>query len=103
MFGYDTVRLSIPPWDFWGEKWVTAARADPAFWYRESPEPLIGTQIPLEAMPANYGTMVNLLDPPWVTPGMLGMKLDPSMGGKLQWFRAIPPNKVVSRETQSAD
>ena len=62
---------------FLGREMGHGGESDPAFWYRESPKPLIGTQIPLEAMPANYGTMVNLLDPPWVTPGMLGMKLDP--------------------------
>lgn len=76
---------------------------DPAFWYRESPAALIGVQIPLEAMPANYGTIVNLLDPAWTTPGMLGMKIDPTSGGKLSWFRAIPVNTRIDGKVESEE
>ena len=99
-FGYGTAGFDSAM-GFLGREMGHGGESDPAFWYRESPKPLIGTQIPLEAMPANYGTMVNLLDPPWVTPGMLGMKLDPGIGNKLRWFRAIPEQYRFTETVQT--
>ena len=76
----------------------------PEFWFRLSPQPMIATQIPMEARPANYGTVVDLHDPPWTTPGMIGLTLDPTSERKfsrpnLKWFRATP----ARNRTQTAE
>ncbi|QDT13211.1 serine/threonine-protein kinase [Planctomycetes bacterium K23_9] len=100
-FGYHTAGFDSAN-GFLGHEIGQSEASAPAFWYRESPEPLIGIQIPLEAMPANYGTIVNLVDPPWTRPGMLGMKLDAGSGGKLSWFRATPLNQRVDKNLPAA-
>ena len=112
-FGYSTDGIdgaSQVDWasGFMGEELGAGRDTRPAFWYRQSPNPLIGIQIPLEAKPANYGTIVNLTDPPWTTPGMIALTFDPaaervsgerntgsrrSSQAALKWFRATPTNE----------
>ena len=111
-FGYST---NPPDCADWASGFLEACTAEtpqdcPAFWYRQSPVPLIGIQIPLEAKPANYGTIVDLNDPPWTQPGMIALTLDSnskteSRHALLKSFRAIPPNKrtQVSKELTPVD
>jgi len=102
-FGYSTKQADWAG-GFLSQKQNNAEEMGPAFWFRQSPTPLIGTQIPLEARPANYGTVVDLHDPPWTTPGMIALTLDASRernfsGATLKWFRATP----ARIRTQDAD
>lgn len=111
-FGYDTEQAD---WSsgFMGRERGTGGETDVAFWYRQSPQALIGIQIPLQARPANYGTIVNLSDPPWTVPGMIALSLgaapqfstslsprslrqQPSSAAALKWFRAMPLNEKQS-------
>ena len=96
-FGYSTDLPDCADWasGFMEQKRYDVSNSCPVFWYRQSPAPLIGTQIPLEAKPANYGTIVDLKDPPWTQPGMIALTLtsDCSKAARhatLKSFRAIP-------------
>lgn len=109
-FGYSIDPVDGIDWasGFLAKKNSDGTNATPEFWYRQSPVPLIGIQIPLEAKPANYGTMVDLNDPPWITPGMIGLTVDP-VGGRdashatLKWLRATPVNRRVEMTTSPAE
>ena len=99
-FGYSTAPPECVDWasGFLEQTRYEATEVCSQFWYRQSPAPLIGTQIPLEVKPANYGTIVDLKDPPWTQPGMIALTLDSanisgSQCATLKSFRAIPPNK----------
>ena len=105
-FGYST---EAPDCIDWASGFLEQKRSDsndgtPEFWYRQSPKPLIGIQIPMAARPANYGTIVDLNDPPWTQPGMIALTLDSahtsgSAHATLKSFRAIPPNKRAQAMT----
>ena len=97
-FGYSTESPDSVDWasGFLEQCTGETTQDCPAFWYRQSPAPLIGIQIPLEAKPANYGTIVDLNDPPWTQPGMIALTLDSnsktdSRHAPLKSFRAMPP------------
>jgi len=99
-FGYSTDSPESADWasGFLEKKSGAPKDASPEFWYRQSPTPLIGTQIPLEAKPANYGTIVDLNDPPWTQPGMIALTLDSvskkaSRHAHVKSFRAMPPHE----------
>ena len=99
-FGYSTDSPESAGWasGFLENKRGAPNDASPEFWYRQSPTPVIGTQIPLEAKPANYGTIVDLNDPPWTQPGMIALTLDSvskkaSRHAHMKSFRAMPPHE----------
>ena len=101
-FGYSTASPDCVDWasGFLEQKQCSSADGCPVFWYRQSPTPLIGIQIPLEVKPANYGTIVDLNDPPWTQPGMIALTLDSVYKGDsehatLKSFRAIPRNERI--------
>ena len=101
-FGYSTASPDCVDWasGFLEQKQCNSIDGCPVFWYRQSPTPLIGIQIPLEVKPANYGTIVDLNDPPWTQPGMIALTLDSVYKGDsehatLKSFRAIPRNERI--------
>ena len=111
-FGYSTASPACVDWasGFLEQKRGESTDDCPAFWYRQSPTPLVGITIPLKAKPANYGTIVDLTDPPWTQPGMIALILDSankkaSERATLKSFRAIPKNErtQVTKEPAAVD
>jgi predicted Ser/Thr protein kinase len=65
-------------------RWKNPTAGDPplvAFWYRESPGPLIAQR--------EFNMETNFTDPPFEIPRMIRLRLDPD--GKLRYLEAIPP------------
>ena len=108
-FGYSTASPDCVDWasGFLEQKQCNSPDGCPVFWYRQSPTPLVGIQIPLEVKPANYGTIVDLNDPPWTQPGMIALTLDSVHKGDsehatLKSFRAIPRNERIQAPQDSS-
>jgi Protein kinase domain len=68
------------------------------FWYRQSPEPMLVYEF-WDEQGLYSRTRVDPQLPPWITPGMAGMRLDPR--GKLRWFRAVPPARRPADPSRS--
>jgi serine/threonine-protein kinase len=69
------------------EQWDRLASIRPApifFWYRQSPDYLVAADFFGDGSP-----FIRRESPPWDTPGMVGVRLDPQ--GRLLGFRAVPP------------
>jgi serine/threonine-protein kinase len=68
------------------------------FWYRQGPAPLLVYEF-VDELGLYTRTRVDSQRPPWITPGMAGVRLDPR--GKLRWFRAVPPVRIPADPSRS--
>ena len=92
-FAYDEELLNyIPKNDKPRPDWNKVLAARPTllyYWFRQSPQYMLASDFHDLLLTPN---VISLSDPPGITSGMVGLKLDPQ--GRLLSFQAMPPQRV---------